>query len=313
MQTAPIRIATRGSALALWQAEAVRSALAQAHGLPPDRFAVVPIRTSGDRIQDRSLAAAGGKGLFSKEIEEALLAGTVDLAVHSAKDMETFLRPGLAIGAYLEREDVRDAWISRHGTALADLPEGARIGTASLRREALLRRVRPDLEIGLLRGNVPTRLAKIEVGAFDATLLAAAGLLRLGMEDRIDAYLDLDGFPPACGQGAVAVECRADDKVRDLLVAIDHRDTALAVSCERAFLAALDGSCRTPIAGYASLQDGRLSFKGVLFSPDGRQAFDAARSGPASTAAEAVALGREAGLEVRAGVPAELAAALGMG
>lgn len=312
MQTAPIRIATRGSALALWQAEAVREALARAHGWPPDRFAIVPIRTSGDRIQDRSLAAVGGKGLFSKEIEEALLAGTVDLAVHSAKDMETFLRPGLTIGAYLEREDVRDAWISRHGTALADLPEGSRIGTASLRREALLRRVRPDLEIGLLRGNVPTRLAKIEIGAFDATLLAAAGLLRLGMENRIDAFLDLDRFPPACGQGAVAVECRSDNRVHDLLAPIDHRDTALAVSCERAFLAALDGSCRTPIAGYASLEHGRMNFKGVLFSPDGQQAFEAARSGLVATQDEAAALGREAGLEVRAGIPAALMAALGM-
>jgi hydroxymethylbilane synthase len=227
-----LRIGTRGSRLALWQAGAVRDALAAAHGLPAEALEIVTIRTSGDRIQDRALAEAGGKGLFSKEIEEALISGAIDLAVHSAKDMETHLRDGLAIGAFLEREDVRDALIARDAASLGDLPHGARLGTASLRREALVRRVRPDFHIELLRGNVPTRLKRVEDGDLDATLLAAAGLHRLGLESHITAYLPLDAFPPACGQGAVAIECRAGDvRMFEMLARIDHRETAIAVSC----------------------------------------------------------------------------------
>ena len=314
MQTAPIRIGTRGSALALWQAGAVRDAIARAHGLPADALQIVPFTTSGDRIQDRALADAGGKGLFTKEIEEALISGVVDIAVHSAKDMQTFLPPGLVIGAYLEREDVRDALVANGASDLAGLPSGARIGTASPRRTALIRRARPDLEIGLLRGNVPTRIRKIETGAFDATLLAAAGLKRLGLEDRISAYLDLARFPPACGQGAVAIECREGDRrMRELLAGIDHRHTALAVACERAFLAALDGSCRSPIAGYARIEAGDLTFHGVLLSPDGRQAYEAGATGRASGEAEAAALGAEAGLRIRAETPRPALAALGIG
>ena len=314
MQTAAIRIGTRGSTLALWQAGAVRDTLVARHGFPSTSIEIVPMRTSGDRIQDRALLEAGGKGLFTKEIEEALRAGQVDLAVHSAKDMQTFLPEGLAIGAYLEREDVRDALVSPVASDIAELPVGALVGTASLRREALVRRVRPDLRIGLLRGNVPTRLRKLDAGEFHATLLAAAGLHRLGLEDRITAYLHPDQFPPACGQGAVAVECRADDhRMHDLLAAIDHAATALAVSCERAFLATLDGSCRTPVAGFAQLDGDRLAFKGMLLSSDGSRAYEAALTGVARSSHEAEAIGREAGRAVLAEAPRAFLDDLGVG
>jgi hydroxymethylbilane synthase len=313
VQTAAIRIGTRGSALALWQAGAVRDALVAAHAIAPTAIEIVPIRTTGDRITDRALLEAGGKGLFTKEIEEALLDGSIDLAVHSAKDMQTFLPEGLTIGAYLEREDVRDALVSNGANRISQLPEGAHIGTASIRREALLRRVRPDLKISLLRGNVPTRLGKIESGEFDATLLAAAGLRRLGLEDRISAYLDLELFPPACGQGAVAIECREGDRrIGELLAGIDHRETRLAVTCERAFLGVLDGSCRTPIAGLGRLDGDRLVFKGVLLSPDGGRGYEAGLSRELTTEAEASALGREAGLMVRGEAPDKFLAALGI-
>ena len=312
MQTGalPVRIGTRGSQLALWQAGALRDALVSAHALDPAALDIVPIRTSGDRIQDRALLEAGGKGLFTKEIEEALLAGRIDLAVHSAKDMPTFLPEGLMIGAYLEREDVRDALIAPGYSSLDELPEGARVGTASLRREALLHRARPDFRVELLRGNVPTRLKKVEAGEFHATLLAVAGLNRLGLEAHISAILPLDDFPPACGQGAVAVECRADDPgMRDMLAAIDHRDTALAVTCERAFLAELDGSCRTPVAGHATVSGARLRINVLLMDLTRREAFDAEASGGIS---EAEAIGREAGLQIRRRAPANLLVELGI-
>jgi len=301
-QTAPVRIGTRGSSLALWQAETVRAALAAAHGWPTDAFEIVVIKTSGDRIRDRPLADVGGKGLFTKEIEEALLAGDVHLAVHSAKDMETVLRDGLIIGAFLEREDVRDALIAPAFGSLEALPQGARLGTASLRREALVRRLRPDLAVELLRGNVPTRLKRVEEGALDATLLAAAGLNRLGLDDHITVRLPLDTFPPACGQGAVAIECRADDRrIRDMVGAIDHPATAVAVRCERAFLHALNGSCRTPVAGYARLEgNGGLRIDGILLAPDGRESYAA---GAAGDPADAVAIGRTAGEEIRGRAP----------
>lgn len=310
MQT-KLRIGTRGSKLALWQAGAVRDALAAAHGLPTEAFEIVPIKTSGDRITDRALDEVGGKGLFTKEIEEALLSGSITLAVHSAKDMETFLRDGLTIGACLEREDVRDALISASGATLDRLPHGARIGTASLRREALLRRVRSDVKIGLMRGNVPTRLKHVEEGRFDATLLAAAGLNRLGLEAHITEYLPLEQFPPACGQGALAVECRADDSsTRDLLAAINHGATFAAVTCERAFLAALDGSCRTPIGGYATLSGNTLRFDGIILSQDGQEFYDATVEGGAD---DAVTLGRAAGEDIRARAPADFLKRLGIG
>lgn len=296
-ERSPIRIGTRGSRLALWQAGAVRDALAAAHGLAPEHVQVLPIRTSGDAIRDRPLSEAGGKGLFSKEIEAALLAGTIDVAVHSAKDMETYLQPGLTIGACLERGDVRDALVAREARSLDDLPRGARVGSASLRRAALLLRERPDLRIELLRGNVPTRVAKVESGALDATLLAVAGLKRIGLEDKIAALLPLEKFPPACGQGTIAIECRADDtRIRDLLAAIDHRDTSLALACERAFLAALDGSCKTPIAGFASIENGVLQFNGLILSEDGREFYAASGSGDPG---DATSIGTRAGESIR--------------
>jgi hydroxymethylbilane synthase len=306
-----LRIGTRGSRLALWQANAVRDALAAAHGFDPAEIEIAVIRTSGDRIQDRSLAEAGGKGLFTKEIEEALIAGSVHVAVHSAKDMQTFLPAGLAIGACLAREDVRDALVARDADSLDALPRGARVGTASLRREALIRRARPDLTIGLLRGNVPTRLARVVAGEFEATLLAAAGLRRLGLEEHVSAMLPPEKFPPACGQGAVAIECRADDRpIRDLLAAIDHHPTSTAIECERAFLAALDGSCRSPIAGCARAEGETLRFDGILLSQDGSEFYEASMSGATGDAA---AIGRRAGEDIRRRAPASFLARLGIG
>lgn len=294
VEGSPIRIGTRGSALALWQARAVRDALAAANALPLDAMEIVPIRTSGDRVQDRRLAEAGGKGLFTKEIEERLLDGSVDIAVHSAKDMETFLHDRLVIGACLEREDARDALIARDGLHFSDLPQGARIGTASLRREALLRRLRPDLRVSLLRGNVQTRIDSVAAGRFDATLLATAGLKRLGLEAAATEILPLNSFPPACGQGVVAIERRADDeRVKALLDSIDHAEASAALTCERAFLAALNGSCRTPIAGYARLVDGgALHFDGMVLSPDGMEFYGAEGEGAPADAAD---IGRIAG------------------
>ncbi len=307
----PIRIGTRGSRLALWQAGAARDALVAAHGLAPDAIEIVPIKTSGDRIRDRPLSEAGGKGLFSKEIEAALLSGAIEIAVHSAKDMETHLPDGLVIGACLEREDVRDALVAKNVATLDALPQGARVGTASLRREALLRRVRPDFRIELLRGNVPTRVRRVESGELDATLLAAAGLKRLGLEDKVAALLPLETFPPACGQGTIALECREDDsRIRDLLAAIDHRDTSIALACERAFLAALDGSCRTPIAGYARMEAGMLRFDGIMLSEDGRESYEASGSGDPADAAE---IGTRAGLDIRRRASAAFLKRLGIG
>ncbi len=310
-QTAVIRIGTRGSRLALWQAGAVRDALLAAHKLPPDVIEIVPIRTSGDEVKDRALAEAGGKGLFTKEIEAALLSGAVSIAVHSAKDMETFLPEGLVVGAVLEREDVRDALIAREARSFEALPRGAVMGTASLRRAALVRRARPDVEIALLRGNVPTRIRRVEAGDFDATLLAAAGLNRLGLGEHITALLPLDAFPPACGQGVIAIECReADGPVRDMIAAIDHPATAAALVCERAFLAALDGSCRTPIAGHARMDGERLAFDGIVLSEDGAESYAASRAGGP---ADAEAIGRDAGNDIRRRAPAAFLARLGIG
>jgi hydroxymethylbilane synthase len=246
----------------------------------------------------------------AKEIEEALIAGSVHVAVHSAKDMQTFLPAGLSIGACLAREDVRDALVARSADSLESLPPGARVGTASLRREALLRRARPDLTIGLLRGNVPTRLARVVAGEFDATLLAAAGLRRLGLDEHVSAMLPLEKFPPACGQGALAIECRADDRtVRDLLAAIDHHPTSTAIECERAFLAALDGSCRSPIAGHARADGESLRFDGILLSEDGSEFYEASTTG---AVADAAAIGRRAGEAIRRRAPASFLERLGI-
>src|SRR5262245_58520559 len=214
-----------------------RAALAAAHGVAEDAIEIVTIRTSGDRIQDRPLSEAGGKGLFTKEIEEALLGGRIDIAVHSAKDMPTVLPDGLMLAACLPREDVRDAFISRKAARLQDLPQGAVVGTASLRRQALVKRLRPDISTVVLRGNVETRLRKLEAGEVDATLLALAGLKRLGLAAQATSLLAIDEFLPAVGQGAVVLEARIDDaRTRERLAQIDHADTSVALACERAFL-----------------------------------------------------------------------------
>src|SRR5579862_1449845 len=244
-----MRIGTRGSPLALVQTNEVRRALARAHVCDEARFEIVVIRTSGDAIQDRSLADAGGKGLFTKEIDAALLNGEIDAAVHSSKDLPTFLAEGVTIAGYLPREDVRDAFISARAKSIVELPKGARFGTASPRRQAQILRMRPDLEAVLLRGNVETRLRKTENGEVDATLLAFAGLKRLGLAHRATAILSVSEFLPAVGQGAIALTARASDAtVAHALVPIVDPDTGAALVTERAFLAALDGSCRTPIA-----------------------------------------------------------------
>src|SRR6185295_16565685 len=240
-------------------------------------------------------------GLFTKEIEEALLAGAVDLAVHSAKDMPTVLPEGLVLAACLPREDVRDAFISPKAASLATLPQGAVMGTASLRRQAMVKRLRPDLRVVALRGNVETRLKKLDGGDFDATILALAGLKRLGLADAATAILDIDAFLPAVGQGAIAIEVRNDDaRTRDLLAKIDHADTSVALACERAFLGVLDGSCRTPIAGHAVIDGSALRFRGMILRPDGSQAFETTRTGACG---DAEALGADAGAELKAKAP----------
>ena len=293
-----LRIGTRGSPLALAQANELRARLAAAHDLAPDDIALDAIRTTGDAIRDRALAEAGGKGLFTKEIEEALLAGTIDLAVHSAKDMPTVLPAGLVIAAVLPREDARDVFISRKAASLRALPPGATVGTASLRRQALVKRLRPDLAVTTMRGNVGTRLRKLDAGEVDATLLALAGLKRLGLADAATAVLPVEEFLPAVGQGVIAIEARADDaRTLPLLAAVNHADTATALAAERAFLAVLDGSCRTPIAGHAVVRDGRLRFRGLVARPDGSAVLEAAREG---AAADAERLGADAGGELKA-------------
>jgi hydroxymethylbilane synthase len=298
MQTDVLRIGTRGSALALAQASEARARLMAAHGLPEQAFEIVVISTSGDRIQDRPLSEAGGKGLFTKEIEEALLDNRIDIAVHSSKDMPTRLPDGLELSAFLEREDVRDAFIGRGVARLQDLPQGAVVGSSSLRRQALIRRLRQDIEVVTFRGNVQTRLRKLEAGDVEGTLLAYAGLKRLSLGERVSELLPLEEFPPAPGQGAICIESRiGDDRVAATLQPISDRPTALALACERAFLAALDGSCRTPIAGHATIDGDHLSFRGMIISPDGREAHDIEAQGATD---EAAALGADAGARVRA-------------
>lgn len=283
-----IRIGTRGSPLALAQAHEVAGRLATAHGVAVERFEIVVIRTSGDRIQDRPLSEAGGKGLFTKEIEEALLDGRIDLAVHSMKDMPTLLPDGLEIVSLLPRADVRDAFISLRWPTLAALPAGARIGTSSLRRSAQIRRFRPDLIIVPLRGNVQTRLRKLAEGEADATLLAVAGLDRLGMADRITAPISVDDMLPAVAQGAIGIEIRSNDNAaRTLVTAIDDTPTARTVCAERAFLARLEGSCRTPIAALAELDGASLHLRGEILTPDGRTVHSGTRTIDAANAISA--------------------------
>ena len=276
-------VGTRGSQLALWQAEWVQR---QLKAIVPDISVILKrIQTSGDKIQDVPLAKIGGKGLFVKEIEEALLRRDIDLAVHSMKDVPSELPKGLEIVCVPEREDPRDALIACKGYTLATLPVGARVGTSSLRRQAQLLHVRPDLEIAMLRGNVDTRLRKVREGHFDAIILAASGLKRLGWDQEVTEYLSVDVSLPAIGQGSLGLEGRKDDTfVRDLVAQFEHRPTRIAVTAERALLAALEGGCQVPIAGYATLKGDTLTLDGLVASLDGKRYIRQVLSGPAGEA-----------------------------
>ncbi|PHQ70044.1 MAG: hydroxymethylbilane synthase [Sneathiella sp.] len=294
------KIGTRGSPLALAQsAEACRRLLEAHPGLfKPEDFEIVVIKTTGDQIQDRALSEAGGKGLFVKEIEEALASGAIDFAVHSMKDMETKLPDGLVIDCILPREDARDAFISATGCGLADLPAGALVGTSSLRRQAQILNRRPDLKVGIFRGLVETRLRKLAEGQADATLLAYAGLKRLGKADVITELLSPEDMLPAVAQGAIGIERRESDELTAALLApINDSVSASRIACERAMLAVLDGSCRTPIAGYAEqVGDNEIHFRASILSPDGVSRFDASGRGPM---AQAEILGKKVGQELR--------------
>ncbi|HEY7248826.1 MAG TPA: hydroxymethylbilane synthase [Xanthobacteraceae bacterium] len=293
-----LRIGTRGSPLALAQAHEVRERLASIHPDSRERVKLEIIRTSGDLIRDRPLMEIGGKGLFTKEIEQALLAGRIDAAVHSAKDMPTVLPARLAIAAVPPREDARDVFISRRAKSLRDLHKGAIVGTASLRRQALVKSLRPDLSVVSIRGNVETRLAKLQAGAVDAIVLALAGLKRLGIAERATAVLEVDEFLPAAGQGIIAIETRADDThVMAFLAALNDFPSATALCAERAFLALLEGSCRTPIAAHAVLHEGRLHFRGLIAKPDGSERFSIERDGVPD---DAFLIGADAGRELKA-------------
>jgi hydroxymethylbilane synthase len=295
---ASILIGTRGSPLALWQAKHVRGRLREAHGLEDGAVDLSVITTSGDRIQDRPLADVGGKGLFTKEIDEALLSGGVALAVHSMKDLPTVLPDGLCVAAVLPRADVRDAFLSPAAASIMELPPGAVVGTSSLRRGAQVKRLRPDLRVIDFRGNVETRLRKLDEGVADATLLAMAGLDRLGLSSKVTSVLPVDEMLPAVAQGAIAIVVREDDaETKRLLAPLNDPQTAAAVTCERAFLAELDGSCRTPIAGLAEIDDGALRFRGLILSPGGAEWHDVEMTGVAERAEE---LGRIAGEDVLA-------------
>ena len=293
-----LRIGTRGSPLAMAQAELVRAALAAAHAelAAPGALELVVIRTTGDKIQDRPLAEIGGKGLFTKEIDEALLDGRIDLAVHSMKDVPTALPEGIVIAAMPERADPRDVLLAGSAASLADLPAGCVVGTASLRRAAQVLAARPDLTVVPLRGNVQTRLAKLARGEVGATLLAAAGLARLGLGTAGGTPLDPAEMLPAVAQGAIGIACRADDAhTRAILAPLGHPPTERCVAAERALLAELDGNCRTPIAAFALEGPAGIELRGLLASPDGRRVARVQRSGPAS---EAERLGGEAGREL---------------
>ena len=297
-----LTIGTRGSPLALAQAYETRKRLAGALGEPEERFPLVVIKTSGDKILDRALSESGGKGLFTKEIDEAQLEGSVDISVHSGKDLPTRLPDGLVEAGFLEREDPRDAFICLKARTFADLPSGAIVGTASLRRQAMARRLRPDLRIELLRGNVQTRLAKLKSGEVDATILALAGLNRLGLTHEAASVMDTDGFLPAVAQGAIALVVRAGDaKSMAAARAITHAETTTCVAAERAFLTVLDGSCRTPIAAYATLAGARVTLRGLVLSPDGKLAFEGVESGE-----NAAAVGEALGLRIKADLPPDI-------
>ena len=286
----PLKIGTRGSPLALAQANETRTRLAVAWDLPEEAFQIVVIRTTGDRVQDRPLSEIGGKGLFTKEIEEGLLAGEIDIAVHSMKDMPVAQPDGLALDCYLPREDVRDAFLGPGGT-IAGLGQGATVGTSSLRRRAQLLARRPDLNVVEFRGNVQTRLKKLADGVAEATFLAMAGLNRLKLDGVPATPLSVDEMLPAVAQGAIGIERRdADDRAAQMLAAIHDRETGERLAAERAFLEALDGSCQTPIAGLAVIEVGRLTLRGEILTPDGCEVHAGERQG---AIVDGAALGRD--------------------
>jgi len=293
----PLVIGTRSSPLAMAQTEIAAGLLRAAHPGLEGRLKTDAVKTTGDRVVDRPLSEIGGKGLFTRELDRALMEKRIDIAVHSMKDLETRLPGGMAIGCILPRADPRDAFISLTVARLDDLPQGARVGTASLRRKAMLLHKRPDLDIGLIRGNVQTRLDKLATGAFKATFLALAGLDRLGQRDVATEILSPGDFLPACAQGAIGITCRADDTATlGLLSALDDVPTRHAIMCERAMLAALDGSCQTPIAGLAELDGEQIRLRGLIARPDGSEVLNIEAQGPAR---DAEALGRKAGLELK--------------
>jgi len=304
----PLLIGTRGSLLALWQARHVRARLTETHGLAEGDVDLRVITTSGDRIKDKPLREFGGKGLFTKEIDEALLRGDVAMAVHSMKDLETELPAELCIAAVLSRADVRDAFISNKAPSLAELPQGAAVGTSSLRRQAQVKRLRPDLRVVDFRGNVETRLRKLDESKADATLLALAGLERLGLESRTTSILSTDEMLPAVAQGAIGVTCRSDDvKTRELLQTLNDERAATTVACERVFLGRLAGSCKTPIAGLAEIEDGILRLRGLMLTPDGTESYGIEVTGPVEHATK---LGADAGEELVARAGPEFLAKL---
>ena len=294
MQSAPLlRIGTRGSLLAMAQATLVQRLLVEAHGVDLSAIEIRVFTTSGDRITDRPLSEAGGKGLFSKEIEAALEANEIDLGVHSSKDLASVLPAGLTLAAFLEREDVRDAFVSLRYGSVAELPQGAKLGSSSIRRAAQMLRARPDLEIVPFRGNVDTRLGKLEAGVADATLLAVAGLNRLGKADKVTQYLDPREFPPAPAQGAIGIEIRdADARTRELVAVLNHGPTATTIAAERALLTTLDGSCRTPIGAFTELNGVSCRLTAEILSPDGREFY---RDTVEGKAADAARLGTQLG------------------
>ncbi len=282
-----VKIATRHSPLALWQAEYVRDELMKLH--PDLHVELVKMRTQGDKILDVPLAKVGGKGLFVKELEAGMLAGDADIAVHSMKDVPVEFPDGLHLPVVCERGDARDAFVSNNYASLDELPEGAKVGTSSLRRECQLRTDRPDLEVLSLRGNVNTRLAKLDAGDYDAIILAAAGLKRLGFDDRIRRPLSPEESLPAIGQGAVGIETRIDDdEINALIAPLACPDTSIVIQAERALNKRLAGGCQVPIAGYALLEQGQIWLRGLVGRPDGTEMLRAEVSGPA---AEAEALG----------------------
>jgi hydroxymethylbilane synthase len=302
VSTKTVKIGTRGSPLALAQAYLTRQLLQDAfpHLKEEGALDITIIKTTGDKVLGQPLADIGGKGLFTKEIDEALLDGRIDIAVHSMKDVPTYLAPGSILPCNLPREDVRDVFISPVANSLGELPEGAVIGSASLRRQAQILHKFPHLKVENFRGNVQSRIRKLSEGVCSATLLALAGLKRLDLEEKATAILSFEEMLPAVAQGAIGIACReGDDDAAEFLAALNHEDTRLAVICERAFLTALDGSCRTPIAGHACQDaDGRLSFRGLVASPDGREVHETTRSGE-WTEESVLRLGREAGEELK--------------